>query len=74
MLLADAGLRRIQLQMRVRTFCRRKRRHPSQGAAEAAARSLIRVGRDRPEEGRLNTYRCPRCLDWHVGHTVEQGR
>ena len=49
--------------------CGRKRRHASQGKAEAAIRSLIRRGLDRPGEGQLVSYRCPRCLSWHVGHS-----
>jgi hypothetical protein len=31
-------------------------------------RSVVRRGLHRPESGSLNVYRCPRCLDWHVGH------
>ena len=50
------------------TRCGRKRRHASQGKAEAAIRALIRRDLDRPSEGRLAAYRCPRCLSWHVGH------
>ena len=50
-------------------LCGRKRRHASQGKAEAAIRSLIRLGLDRPSEGRLVSYRCRRCLSWHVGHS-----
>ena len=46
----------------------RKFRHVSQGKAEAARRSLIRRGLDRPREGRLVSYYCSRCLSWHVGH------
>jgi hypothetical protein len=69
MKLLKIGLRPIALQMRAQTLCRGKYRHRSQGMAEAAMRSLIRQGLDRPAEGRLNTYRCPRCFSWHVGHT-----
>ena len=49
--------------------CGRKRRHASRGKAEAAIRSLVRRGLDRPGEGQLESYRCPRCLSWHVGHS-----
>jgi hypothetical protein len=69
MRLADTGLRRIANEMRMWDRCRGKIRHSSRGIAEAASRSLGRRALDRPEEGSLNTYRCPRCLCWHVGHT-----
>ena len=68
MRLAEAGLRRITNEMRKWDRCNGKRRHKTQGIAEAACRALRRRRMDCPEEGQLNTYRCPRCLDWHVGH------
>ena len=71
--LADAGLRRISVQLNATRFCKRKLRHPTRGAAEAAMRSLIRRGMHCPEVGTLNVYKCPRCLAWHVGHRYEKG-
>lgn len=50
-----------------RRACRKKHRHPSQGKAEAHLRSLIRLGK--AEEDELQTYLCPHCSFWHVGHT-----
>jgi hypothetical protein len=73
MRLADAGLRQIAKQMRTWDRCNGKIRHASQGIAEAACRSMRRREIDWPEEGVLNTYRCPRCLCWHVGHTRREG-
>lgn len=73
MRLAGPELRRMANDIRMWHRCRGKWRHKTQGIAEAACRSLRRRGIDRPEEGQLNTYRCPRCLSWHVGHTRPDG-
>lgn len=69
--LGDAGLRLIANRLSLVLFCHRKRRHSSQGAAEAAMRSLAKRELHRPEDGALNVYACPRCLTWHVGHHRE---
>jgi hypothetical protein len=71
--LADVGLRPIANRMRAQSMCKHKRRHGSQGAAEAAMRSLIQRGLHAPEAGELNVYPCPRCLGWHVGHRRQEG-
>ena len=71
--LADVGLRQIRARLRAAQFCKRKLRHRTRGAAEAAMRSLVRRDLDRPEIGALNVYKCPRCLSWHVGHSREEG-
>ena len=70
--LADCGLRRIGARMRMVTQCNGKQRHRSRGAAEAAMRSLILRGLHRPDGGGLNVYHGPRCLSWHVGHTLRK--
>jgi hypothetical protein len=72
--LADAGLRPIARRLRLLQFCHGKRRHLSQGAAQAAIRSLVRRALQCPDRGELNTYRCPRCLAWHVGHRTTGAR
>jgi hypothetical protein len=71
--LADAGLRPIAARLNAARLCKRKYRHSTRGAAEAALRSLIGRELHRPELGTLNVYRCPRCLAWHVGHRREKG-
>lgn len=47
--------------------CLGKVRHRSQGKAEAAVRSLVRLGLD-AGGGELRAYFCVRCRSWHVGH------
>ena len=71
--LADVGLRQNRARLNAGRFCKRKQRHPTRGAAEAAMRSLMRRELHRPEVGTLNVYWCPRCLNWHVGHQHKQG-
>ena len=67
--LGQAGLQKLANPLPFRhDRCGRKRRHVSQGKAEAAIRALIRRELDRPSEGWLAAYRCPRCLSWHIGH------
>lgn len=46
--------------------CAGKRRHKSQGKAEAHVRALKKV--EDPEADRLTTYFCVRCHGYHVGH------
>jgi len=54
----------------LRRPCWKKVAHPSQGAAAAHVRSLLR--RDRAKNPTaLNTYRCRHCDLWHVGHRRE---
>ena len=43
--------------------CRRKLRHPSEGKAQAAARSLNKYYGSR----RFEVYFCAGCKGWHVG-------
>jgi hypothetical protein len=43
-----------------------KRRWPTRPLARAHARRLAAQGDQ--EVGRLGTYRCPSCDDWHIGH------
>ena len=67
--LGQAGLQKLANPLFFRPDrCGRKRRHASKGKAEAAIRALIRRELDRPSEGLLAAYHCPRCLSWHVGH------
>ncbi len=48
--------------------CWRKEKHDSQGAAEAHLRSLEK--RDMVTNAEtVNTYQCPYCGAWHVGHS-----
>lgn len=62
--------------------CWRKQGYRTQGAAEAQKRSLLRRGLEKDAET-INTYQCPHCGEWHVGHsewrrtsatTTEEGR
>lgn len=47
--------------------CWRKQRWPSEKAAEAQMRSILK--RDKSKDpARINTYECPYCGEWHVGH------
>lgn len=34
----------------------------------------IKAGRARAGEGRMNTYHCRICGDWHVGHLPAEGK
>jgi hypothetical protein len=72
--LSDAGTSASAGRLSLALLGHRKRQHRSQGAAEAAIRSLIKRGLHRPEDGALNSYHCPRCLRWHVGHRREDRR
>ncbi|MGA5764497.1 hypothetical protein [Nonomuraea bangladeshensis] len=47
-------------------MCVGKIRHETREKASAHLRALARAQRAR--QGRLNVYRCPICLTWHVGH------
>ena len=68
MRLADTGLRRIANEMRMWDRCNGK--SPCLARNRGGGQSVAGTSwSDRPEEGSLNTYRCPRCLCWHVGHT-----
>jgi hypothetical protein len=51
----------------VQRGCFGKRPFPSQGAADAALRAMLRAGYCRDGE-KLKTYQCKRCLRWHFGH------
>ena len=66
--LGDVGLRPIAARLNAARLCKRKHRHLTRGAAEAAMRSLVGRGLHQPELGVLNVYQCSRCLAWHVGH------
>jgi hypothetical protein len=71
--LGEYGLRRLF--WREPSVCKRtgKHRHKSKGSAEAALRSLVKRGLDRPEEGELHVYECS-CRRWHVGHLTGTDR
>jgi hypothetical protein len=47
--------------------CVKKERHTSEGAAQAALRSLLRRGLA-TDPARIHVYRCPHCDGWHTGH------
>lgn len=60
--LQDApGLRRLARK------CWPKEQHRTQGAAEAAMRSLLKRGLEKDAE-KLHAYLCPFCKFWHTGH------
>ncbi|MDH6282876.1 hypothetical protein M2280_004113 [Prescottella agglutinans] len=45
--------------------CLGKRQHESQSAAEYVARAM---NRNSPRTLSVNSYHCPNCSKWHVGH------
>ncbi|MGW6498565.1 hypothetical protein [Nonomuraea angiospora] len=47
-------------------MCGGKIRHPNRRRAAGHLRALAAAGK--AVAARLNVYRCPVCLDWHVGH------
>ena len=49
-----------------RKQCGNKVRHPTQTEAAGARRALIK---QKGWTGTINTYRCPFCGGWHIGHT-----
>lgn len=49
-----------------RKQCDGKVRHPTQAVAANARRALIKA---KGWTGTINTYRCPFCGGWHIGHT-----
>ena len=53
--------------------CWRKERHATEGAAEAAQRSLERRDLAKDLET-INVYHCAYCGAWHVGHSSLRGR
>lgn len=53
---------------RAQRGCYGKERHDSEGAAQSAVRASLRRDETCREGERLQTYRCRRCLGWHVGH------
>ena len=58
MSLADTGLRQISDRW-MWELCKGKIRHATRGVAEAACRSLIRLGMDRARELRRGSQRAP---------------
>lgn len=46
--------------------CWPKEQHESEGAADAAARSLLK--RNLEKGVTLHSYKCPHCGSWHTGH------
>lgn len=52
-----------------RRACKGKVRHPEQGHAHAALRSLVR---ERGDQGAMTPYRCQFCGGWHIGHTPKR--
>jgi hypothetical protein len=56
---------------RMRMVCRKKRRHPSRGAAEAHKRGIQKLFGDLAALN-LYVYCCPICHKWHIGHGVSE--
>lgn len=48
-----------------RRACEGKQRHVDQAGAVAHMISLKRIG-----DSNLNSYKCPHCKGWHVGHRM----
>ena len=49
--------------------CIGKKRHESQGKADAHIRWMIK--REKPDTDRLRSYYCVRCHGWHVGNVKQ---
>jgi hypothetical protein len=55
-----------------RFWCDGKHKHKSEGAADAAIRSMVK--RNLPDTDKMRAYRCVTCFSWHTGNLREAGK